>query len=311
MADEKQYDVSLPPISIDAVCSALSEVVDWGPRMLGVPEWWKETKSEGINICIVDTGCDLKHPDLEINIKDAVDMTNSAVGPQDVCSHGSHVSGICCGCDNGVGIIGCASRASLYVAKCLGDNGNGDYNWIAEGIEWAANHKDHIDIISLSLGGPIASQRMDEAIAYAVSKGIIVIAAAGNSSIGDGETISWPAKNPLVISVGSINQNMQRSSFSSVGNHLDVMAPGERVYSCIPKSQYGIMNGTSQATPFISGIAALILAKHRKNPNSATPIRNNEDMRQHLIKTASNFDPSKKNLMGYGIVNPEGLLKET
>lgn len=295
------------------VVSQLSEVVDWGLKMLGVPEWWKVTKAEGIKICVLDTGASVDHPDLRDNIKECYDFTGSPYGVRDIEGHSTHVCGIVAGRDNGTGITGIAPRASLFIAKVLSDNGCGDYNQIAAGIDWAAS-KD-VDIISMSLGSLLDNKELHDAVKRAYDKGIIIVCAAGNDGDGSGKgngkgTINYPAKySSEVIAVGSINQNMQRSVFSSVGKELTIMAPGEKIYSCFPPDKFALLSGSSQATPFVSGVCALAMAKHRKNPNSLTPINNCEDMRQHLIKTAIKKDDMNK--YGYGIVGVENLLKES
>jgi len=300
-------NIWIPKTIPQYVMSALSEVVDWGLKMLSVPDWWATTKGEGIKVAVLDTGASLEHPDLKDNIKDSCDFTGSSSGVKDIEGHSTHCCGIIAAIDNGIGVIGVAPRSSLYVCKVLSDNGCGDYNQIASGIDWAISKG--VDIISMSLGSPLDSSELYNAVKRAYDKGIIIVCAAGNDGDNHGDNINYPAKYSEVIAVGSIDQNMQRSTFSSVGKELTVMAPGGKIYSCFAPDKYAILSGTSMATPFISGLCALVLASHRKNPNSSTPIKNCDDMREHLMRTAIKRDDVTK--YGAGIVSPESLLKET
>jgi len=303
-------DIVLPKIKIESVMSALSETIDWGLRDLSIPEWWKETKGKGIKVAVLDTGIDKEHSDLKDAIDDVVDLTGSPSKHYDKSSHGTHCAGIIGARANGIGIIGVAPECRLYIAKVLDDYGKGDYNWIIQGINWAMSR--NVDIISMSLGGPDTHGALHMAIRKAVKNSAVVIAAAGNEGYNNGDTINYPAKFPETISVGSIDQDMERSNFSSVGDMLDIMAPGGKIYSTVPPNRYGIMSGTSMATPYVSGLACLVLAKHRNKPGSKTPIsgpKSCEQIREHLIRTAKPMDDVRK--YGHGIVNPKKLLKES
>ena len=304
--NDKLPDIQLPPITAEFVVSALSEVIDWGLRTLGVPDWWKETKGDCIKVAVLDTGVDTKHQDLKDQIESYKDFTSSPRGIDDVVGHGTHCSGIIAGIDNGMGVIGVAPRCRLYIGKVLGDQGNGDFSWIVNGIDWCLEQ--NVDIISMSLGAPMGSEPMHRAIKKAFDAGKIIVCAAGNEGESRSDTINYPAKYPEVISVGSIDANMSRSNFSSVGERIDIMAPGGRIYSCYPPNSYGILSGTSMATPFIAGVCALVLAKHRKVAGG-TPLNNNNDMKEHLIKACTPSSDLKK--YGRGIINPKELLKES
>ena len=138
MSDIKpNFDVHLPSIEPKFILSALSEVVDWGLRLLNIPDCWTITKGDGVKVAVLDTGVDRNHQDLKDRIDDAVDFTGSANGYNDMVGHGTHCAGIVAAIDNGVGVIGVAPHARLYIGKILNDNGAGDYSWIVNWINFA------------------------------------------------------------------------------------------------------------------------------------------------------------------------------
>jgi subtilisin family serine protease len=123
------------------------------------------------------------------------------------------------------------------------------------------------------------------------------------------DTVGYPAGFPEMVAVGSIDRRKRLSQFSSRGRQVDVVAPGDEITSCYPPRSYATLSGTSMATPFISGVVALALSKHRKM-GGKTPLRTQRDLIEHLCRTSADagldgFDP----LYGCGIVNPAKLLK--
>jgi subtilisin family serine protease len=136
--------------------------------------------------------------------------------------------------------------------KVLGDNGNGSWSWISNGIVWAADNG--AKVISMSLGGHSGSSTVQNAVNYAWSKGVVVVAAAGN----DGNTTrNYPAYYTNAIAVAATNDNDAKASFSNYGSWVDVAAPGVSILSTKP-SGYGRLSGTSMATPHVAGVAGLV-----------------------------------------------------
>lgn len=257
----------------------------------------------------MDTGI-IDHPDLKVNIKGGINFTTS--NPKDYVDrqgHGTHVAGIIAAEDNAIGVIGVAPKAEIYAVKVLGDQGHGSFDMIVKGIDWAVDNK--MDIISMSLGSSASSTQIHEAVKRAYKKNITVVAAAGNDGDEyDDNDMGYPARYPETIAVGSINKYMKRSWFSSDGEELDIMAPGEEIYSTYLKNEYAILSGTSMATPFITGILALLISEHRKSKSKKTPIDTPEQIREHLIRTADDAgEIGKDNFYGYGIVSPTKLME--
>jgi len=296
----------LPPFKVDKVMLSTAETIDWGLKLLGIPPLWKETQGEGIKVGVLDTGIALEHPDLQPAILKAQDFTRSPSAAYDAQGHGTHVSGIIAARRNAHGIVGVAPEAKIIVAKVLNDEGAGTSQDIVAGIHWAIESK--ADILSMSLGSPEPDEEIHQALILAISKGIFVITAAGNEG-PDLDTVGYPAGFPEMVAVGSIDRRKRLSQFSSRGRQVDVVAPGDKITSCYPPRSYATLSGTSMATPFISGVVALALAKHRKM-GGKTPLRTQQDLIEHLCRTSADagldgFDP----LYGCGIVNPEKLIK--
>ena len=296
----------LPPFKVDKVMLATAETSDWGLKLLGVPPLWKETKGEGIKVGVLDTGIALEHPDLAPAIIEARDFTRSPSAAYDAQGHGTHVSGIIAARRNAHGIVGVAPEAKIITAKVLNDEGAGTSQDIVAGICWAVEAG--ADILSMSLGSSEPDEEIHQALLLAIAKGIFVITAAGNEG-PDLDTVGYPAGFPEMVAVGSIDRRKHLSQFSSRGRQVDVVAPGDEITSCYPPRGYAVLSGTSMATPFVSGVVALALAKHR-NMGGKTPLRTQQDLIQHLCRTSADagpagFDP----LYGCGILDPAKLIK--
>jgi thermitase len=228
--------------------------VQWGLAKIEAPEAWNVTTgSRQITIAVLDTGVDVDHPDLANKIISNMKFCNSAT-TDDVYGHGTHVAGIIAAItNNGVGVAGLGYRCTIMNVKVLDDSGMGAYSWLVSGIVWAADNG--AKIINLSLGAPYASSALEDAVNYAWGKGVVVVAAAGNN--GD-TTPMYPAYYTNCVAVAATDLNDALASFSNYGDWVDVAAPGVSVYSTLKDNGYGYKSGTSQASPHVAGLAALI-----------------------------------------------------
>jgi thermitase len=226
----------------------------WGLKKVEATAAWDLTKgSSTIKIAILDTGVDFDHPDLINKLVNKVNFTTSPTS-DDVYGHGTHVAGIAAAStNNAMGVAGLGYDSTLMSVKVLGDDGYGAYSWIAQGIVWAADNG--AKVINLSLGGSSASSTLESAVDYAWSKGVIVVAAAGNSG---SSSPFYPAYYNKVIAVAATDQIDNLPSWSNYGNWVDIAAPGNGIYSTKKNGSYGYMTGTSMATPFVSGLASLV-----------------------------------------------------
>lgn len=272
----------------------------WNLDTINAPSAWDITKgSSSIIIAVLDTGIDFSHPELKDHIlSSGYDYVNNDRYPGDDNGHGTMVAGVIGAKMNGSGIVGIDCPARILPIKVLDRYGSGYTQSIARGIVYAVNRG--AKIINLSLAGPYYSQGVKDAISYAHSKGRIVIAASGN----DGEhEITYPAAYPYVIAVGATDSDDQLSSFSNYGSYVDVVAPGEDIFTTAPlyhtylnQYNYALADGTSFAAPQVSALAGLILSLY---PNLSP------DQVEGMIKGgAKDIGPKGKDMYyGYGRID--------
>lgn len=294
----------LPPYTVEAVVHSLAEVVDWGLQSFGIPAHWKDTEGEGVKVAVLDTGIDAGHADLSGAIDVARDFTGSRSGEVDMVGHGTYVAGIIGARKNETGVVGVAPDCRLLIGKVLGDDGSGSIDAVAAGVDWAVSAG--ADVLSLSLGSIEPSQTLLAAIRRAAGAGAMVVCAAGND--GRPRSVNYPGRWPETVAVGAVNRDGRLAPFSSRGPEVDICAPGEDVLSTYRDGGYARLSGTSMATPFVSGVVALLLAKHRKQ-GGATPVNNQQQLVEHLRRTATDAGPiGKDDGYGFGLINPDAVL---
>lgn len=224
---------------------------------------WDLARGNNVRVAVLDTGIDSTHPDLAGKIVASKNFSqSSSLG--DMAGHGTHVAGIiAANADNGLGVAGVAYSASLMNVKVLGDDGSGSYSSIVNGIIWAADNG--AKVINMSLGAPYSSQALADAVNYAWSKGVVVVAAAGNDGTS---AANYPAYYSNAIAVAATDSSDSRAGWSNYGSWVDAAAPGSSIYSTYKGNAYATLSGTSMATPFVAGIAALVWSKGDCTTNS-------------------------------------------
>jgi subtilisin family serine protease len=287
----------------------------WNLRHIGANMGWQQTTgSSNVIIAVVDTGVDLTHPDLADKIVPGYDIHNDDADPSDDEGHGTHVASIAAASsNNGQGIAGLSWGARIMPVKVLDANGSGKSSNVASGIIWAVDNG--AQVINLSLGSSNYSTAVQNAVTYAHSRGVLVVAAAGNH-YKKGNPTTYPAAYTNVLAVAATNDSDGHASYSSSGSYVDVAAPGGdpagsndgNHRNWIPGAywrgsgiSYAWLSGTSQAAPHVAGLAALLLAL---DPN-LTP----DQLHQIIISTAVDVqDPGWDEFSGHGRIDVAAAL---
>jgi subtilisin family serine protease len=255
---------------------------------------WAKTKGAGITIAIIDTGIDLGHPDLKSKIASHYNcIGGSCVGGSgagnDDNGHGSHVSGIAAASTlNGIGVAGVAPAAKLMALKVLDSSGKGQCSDIPPAIRFASDHGARVINLSLGTGtsllgflfGNSCLSDLQSAAEYAYGRGAVVVIAAGN------DDIKSVYDSPALEVVGATGPQDEKAKYSNTG--ASVYAPGGDSSDCSTDStpcilstymnhEYAFMQGTSQATPFVSGLAALLLSEGYSNAQAVARINSTAD----------------------------------
>lgn len=261
----------------------------WGIRKIKVDKVWNITEgSEDIVVAVIDTGCDLNHEDLKHNLVPGKNFVDSG-NPIDTSEHGTHVAGIIAAMgNNNKGIIGLAPKCKIMPLK-VGPGPTIFTLAAVKAITYAADNE--VSIINMSWGGPYNSLALNEAIKYAYSKDVVLVAAAGNNN--DNVNNYVPAKYSETIAVAATDINDQRAKFSNYGEDIDISAPGVGILSSIPGNNYKYFKGTSMAAPHVAGLAALI--------RSINPELSNEKVRKIIKSTADKIATDKP--VGTGRIN--------
>lgn len=257
------------------------------------------TRGAGAKVAVIDTGVLAGHADLQGRIGPGHDFVDSDSDPQDGNGHGTHVSGIIAANDgNGVGVSSVAPDATIMPVRVLGNDGTGDSTAVDAGIDWAVDNG--ADVINLSLGAELPIEALlgssDPSIDRALDKGVIVVAAAGNGGFPICEN---PSGRGRLLCVGAVNQQRQRTGFSSFGFGLGVMGPGQSVLSTYNDGAYRPVSGTSQATPHVAGVAALLVSLGVRGQSAVN----------RILATASDAGPKGPDFeYGAGIVNARAAV---
>ncbi len=290
----------------------------WTLDAMRTDEAWQTTKGKGVTVAVLDTGVEADHPDLVGNVLEGKDMVGFGAerGDRAWARHGTAMAGIIAGHGHGAGggdgVMGIAPEAKILPVRVILEDGDRSRararstrgNALAEGIRWAADHG--ADVINLSLGDDSKSAHPeageDEAVQYALKKGAVVVASAGNGG-EKGDHISFPAAYPGVIAATAVDKFGTRASFSTRRWYATVSAPGVDVVIADPDHKYYKGWGTSAAAAFVSGAVALVKAAHP----GLTPAQ----IKKLLEDTARNAPADgRDDSRGYGFIDPAAAIEK-
>ncbi|MEU5715091.1 type VII secretion-associated serine protease mycosin [Streptomyces sp. NPDC020403] len=289
----------------------------WGLEAVHTDRAWQTTRGEGMTVAVLDTGVDGSHPDLAGQVLPGKDLIGFGAGQGDRswALHGTAMAGIIAGHGSGpgreAGVLGVAPGAKILPVRVILESNDPSRarartsrgTALADGIRWATDQG--ADVINLSLGDDSKSAHPepgeDAAVQYALSKGVSVVASAGNS--GDkGDHVSYPAAYPGVIAVAAVDKYGTHAAFSTRRWYATVSAPGVDIVVANPDRHYYIEWGTSAASAFVSGAVALVRAAH--------PGLSPAQIKTLLADTARDSPAGgRDDARGYGLVDPAAAIE--
>lgn len=311
--------VPLRPVSAGA--DDIRSREQWVLDAVSAERAWRVTRGRGVTVAVLDSGVDGSHPDLAGSVTTGPDLIHS-VAPHPGRVHGTWMASLIAGHGHGsgAGVIGIAPQARVLSVRTIADPEEPGYHTfrdraeyrasLPKAIRYAADHG--ANVINMSLGGPNASANERSAVAYAIAKGVVVVASAGND--GDSKNpkkvdrngivrLSYPAAFPGVIGVAAVGRDGTPAKFSDRNSSVLVAAPGAGVVGAGPDKGYWIGDGTSQAGAIVSGVAALVRSKY---PTMAPALVAQAISAGTTRRPAAGYDE----LVGFGEVDAAVALTE-
>ncbi|MFI6103915.1 type VII secretion-associated serine protease mycosin [Streptomyces sp. NPDC051310] len=290
----------------------------WALQRVLLDELWKQSTGKGVRVAVIDTGVDVKHPQLAKAVdtgsganllpeKDAkgdkLDR-GKADGTTDTVGHGTKVAGIIAARPaKGTGFVGLAPGATIIPVKQNDAEGNGTATSLARAIRHAIDEE--ADVINISQDTANAVEpapELKEAVDAALEQEIVVVASAGNDGLGGNVKKTYPASYEGVLAVASSDRNNERAAFSQSGDFVGVAAPGVDMISTVPGGGHCADNGTSFSAPYVAAVAALIKSKH--------DTWTRQQIVAQIQQTAERSVAGHDRLVGWGVVDPVRALTE-
>ncbi|MFJ4965630.1 type VII secretion-associated serine protease mycosin [Streptomyces sp. NPDC088729] len=293
----------------------------WALQRVLMDELWKQSTGEGVRVAVIDTGVDVKNPQLTRAVDTragrnllprnakAEDGTKLERGKEngttDTVGHGTKVAGIIAAREmKGTGFTGLAPDATIIPLQQNDAEGNGTAETLADAIRYAVDTA-KADVINISQDTTDAVEpapALRRAVDDALAKDVVVVASAGNDGLGGNVKATYPASYRGVLAVASSDRNNERAPFSQAGEFVGVAAPGVDMISTVPGGGHCADNGTSFSAPYVAGVAALIRAKH--------PDWTQRQVVAQIQQTAERSIAGHDRLVGWGVVDPVRALTE-
>ncbi len=273
----------------------------WQLSYLHAQEAWRYSRGANETVAVIDSGVDANHPDLAGQVlpgKDFVD--GSTDGRTDVVGHGTTVAALIAGKDDKDGVEGLAPNAKILPVRVLDSkNEYNSANQVADAVRWSVDNG--ATVINMSLGSSETSAVLSDAVRYAMSRDVVVVACDGNVSNGRGTQVWHPAREPGVIAVSGVNSDSSFWSGSIQGPSTVLSAPANDITGADSHDSYWNVKGTSFASPLVAATAALVRSRY--------PTMSANNVINRLTRTAWDMGaPGRDSQYGFGVVNPTGAL---
>lgn len=294
----------------------------WGLYRIRAPEVWNQGyRGQGVVVAVVDEGVDLSHPDLAANLwqnpnpssqtcpgANGYDFVDDDPDPSDSGGHGTHVAGTIAAAVNGLGVVGVAPEAKVMALRGLGYFGGTNY-MLVRALKYAADCG--AKVVNNSWGSGGRSKAFLDVLEYGTKKGVVYVFASGNA-YRTGNRPSYPVSYstllPGVIGVGATSNDNRRAGFSSSGPYVTVAAPGAAILSTVPVTQnpnnpYAFLQGTSMASPHVTGVVALLLSAKPQATLEEIRLALEQGANAQLTRQAAKPDYAAGGQYGYGLVD--------
>ncbi len=299
---EQDQTVALNQVSPENQATWGLDRIDQADRPLSSQYYFNYTGA-GINAFIIDTGIRLDHVEFAGRLLPGYSVVADSNGTSDCNGHGTHVAGTVGGT-----VWGVAKGVSLIPVRVLDCSGSGTWSGVIAGIDWVAGSKLRPAVANMSLGGGVSTS-LNAAVAGAVSKGVTMVVAAGNSNAN--ACNYSPSGEPSAITVGATDSSDARASYSNYGSCVDIFGPGSNITSAWHTSAdaSNIISGTSMATPHVTGVAALALAA---NPTASPAAVASFLTSKATVGRLASIGPGSPNLLTYSLAAgaPNEVLKQ-
>ncbi|GAA4075298.1 type VII secretion-associated serine protease mycosin [Streptomyces shaanxiensis] len=295
----------------DTSCSFPSDPIKgtpWSLQRIVLDQLWQDTKGKGVKVAVIDTGVNTVNGQLKggavANGKDY--LSKGGTGKTDQVGHGTKVAGIIAARPiDGTGFVGLAPEATIIPIRQNDDQGSGNVGTMIKAIRYAADAG--ADIINISQDTaskmpPLVDNEFRAAVEYAQGKNALIVAAAGNNGADGKIKETYPAAYEGVLAVAASDRNNARAPFSQSGKFVGVAAPGIDMVSTVPVGGHCVDQGTSFAAPYVSGVAALIRAKH--------PKWSYKQIITQIEQTADRTKSGRDDFVGWGVVDPAAAVND-
>ncbi|MBA2944898.1 type VII secretion-associated serine protease mycosin [Streptomyces sp. PSKA28] len=294
----------------DTSCSFPSDPIKgtpWSLQRIVLDQLWQDTKGKGVKVAVIDTGVDAVNDQLRSAVVNGKDLlAKSGTGKVDEVGHGTKVAGIIAARKSDEsGFIGIAPEATIIPIRQNDDQGSGNVGTMISAIKYAADAGAQVINISQDTASkmdPTVHAAFRAVIQYAQEKDALIVAAAGNNGADGKKAKTYPAAYPGVLAVAASDRTNLRAPFSQSGTFVGVAAPGIDMVSTVPKGGHCVDQGTSFAAPYVSGVAALIRAKH--------PKWTYQQVITQIEQTADRTKAGRDDFVGWGVVDPVAAVNE-